>query len=349
MNLTPQDIQQRKFKKRFRGFDVREVDSFLAAVADSFLALMHEDKRHQERIEELEKIHEQQLADEKIIRAAIIDAEKIADDLKEKSRREAIAYQTKEKEIQDKLAWIEAEKEKNLKEVEALLNKANEEIKTRRQKADEEFAKAKSTREKNLQELETVLTTTKGEINALKEELGKLTKDKDETVALQQAASEELISVQEELKEIKKTKAKVTEELRAFLTQYLRQLDTSFDSSSASARYDEISSSDSQDFIFETDDLILDQGLDEETFTELFQDRDAASIEAENISGRAIEEDDLADLYQSIQLPDEDEHNTIEELSEDLLFSPDEQDGSEKKPADSNLHQEKTDTTENGN
>ena len=34
MSLTPQDIQQQKFKTKFRGYDVNEVDGFLAEVAD---------------------------------------------------------------------------------------------------------------------------------------------------------------------------------------------------------------------------------------------------------------------------------------------------------------------------
>ena len=36
MNITPLDIQQQKFKTRFRGFDIQEVDVFLDQMADAF-------------------------------------------------------------------------------------------------------------------------------------------------------------------------------------------------------------------------------------------------------------------------------------------------------------------------
>ena len=36
MNLTPLDIQQQKFKTKFRGFDIREVDAFLEQLANAF-------------------------------------------------------------------------------------------------------------------------------------------------------------------------------------------------------------------------------------------------------------------------------------------------------------------------
>ena len=36
MNLTPLDIQQQKFKTKFRGFDIREVDTFLEQLANAF-------------------------------------------------------------------------------------------------------------------------------------------------------------------------------------------------------------------------------------------------------------------------------------------------------------------------
>jgi len=37
MNITPLDIDNQKFRTRFRGFDVREVDDFLQSVAEDIL------------------------------------------------------------------------------------------------------------------------------------------------------------------------------------------------------------------------------------------------------------------------------------------------------------------------
>ena len=50
MSLTHEDIQQRKFKTKFRGFDINEVDSFLNEVAENFQALMQENTRLNERL-----------------------------------------------------------------------------------------------------------------------------------------------------------------------------------------------------------------------------------------------------------------------------------------------------------
>ncbi|MEJ2098872.1 MAG: DivIVA domain-containing protein, partial [Desulfobacterales bacterium] len=36
MKITPLDIQQQKFKTRFRGFDIREVNAFLKQIAETF-------------------------------------------------------------------------------------------------------------------------------------------------------------------------------------------------------------------------------------------------------------------------------------------------------------------------
>ena len=48
MKMTPLDIQQQQFKTRFRGFDVREVDTFLEQTAGAFEALQRENEEYQE-------------------------------------------------------------------------------------------------------------------------------------------------------------------------------------------------------------------------------------------------------------------------------------------------------------
>jgi cell division initiation protein len=44
MKLTPLDIQQQQFKIRFRGFDIREVDTFLEQTADVIEVLRRENE-----------------------------------------------------------------------------------------------------------------------------------------------------------------------------------------------------------------------------------------------------------------------------------------------------------------
>ena len=44
VNLTPLDIQQQRFKTRFRGFDIQEVDFFLDQMADAFESLLKQNE-----------------------------------------------------------------------------------------------------------------------------------------------------------------------------------------------------------------------------------------------------------------------------------------------------------------
>ena len=54
MKITPLDINNQKFRTRFRGFDVREVDDFLQAAAGELELQLRENLRLKERITELE-------------------------------------------------------------------------------------------------------------------------------------------------------------------------------------------------------------------------------------------------------------------------------------------------------
>lgn len=59
MKITPLDINNQKFRTRFRGFDVREVDDFLQAAAGELELQLRENLRLKERITELESRAEQ--------------------------------------------------------------------------------------------------------------------------------------------------------------------------------------------------------------------------------------------------------------------------------------------------
>ena len=50
VNLTPLDIQQQRFKTRFRGFDIQEVDVFLDQMADAFESLLKQNEKLKEEI-----------------------------------------------------------------------------------------------------------------------------------------------------------------------------------------------------------------------------------------------------------------------------------------------------------
>jgi cell division initiation protein len=51
MDITPLDIQNRQFRVKFRGFDVKEVDAFLEQVAEAFLEFNQRAERLQRALE----------------------------------------------------------------------------------------------------------------------------------------------------------------------------------------------------------------------------------------------------------------------------------------------------------
>jgi cell division initiation protein len=88
MKITPLDIQQQKFRVRFRGFDMVEVDNFLDLLANEFEELIkenhqlrEEDRRKLARINELE-------AEEKELRNTLVSAQRITEEMKNNARRE---------------------------------------------------------------------------------------------------------------------------------------------------------------------------------------------------------------------------------------------------------------------
>jgi cell division initiation protein len=89
MTITPQDIQSKQFHVRLRGFDVNEVDKFLEKIAEEFLILSLEHKQAMERINNLEKEVANFRNKEQAFQNAILSAQKISDEMREKSNREA--------------------------------------------------------------------------------------------------------------------------------------------------------------------------------------------------------------------------------------------------------------------
>ncbi|MFH0808892.1 MAG: DivIVA domain-containing protein [Pseudomonadota bacterium] len=89
MRITPLDIQKQQFRLSFRGFDVREVDAFLTAVAEEFKDLVSDNEAVKAEVARLE----QQLAEyrrrEKTLQDTLFSAQRMAETLKEEARREA--------------------------------------------------------------------------------------------------------------------------------------------------------------------------------------------------------------------------------------------------------------------
>lgn len=89
MKITPLDIQQQQFRIRFRGFDAREVDSFLEQIVDEFKTLIQENGNLQSEIDRLAREIEESRDREKGFKAAMFSAQKALDDMKINAKKEA--------------------------------------------------------------------------------------------------------------------------------------------------------------------------------------------------------------------------------------------------------------------
>ncbi len=87
--LTPIDITQKEFPRRFRGLDRVEVRTFLETVSEELQRLLKENASQQEQIRHLEiriQTHQQR---EKDVNEALFAVQRMADEIKDKSRKEA--------------------------------------------------------------------------------------------------------------------------------------------------------------------------------------------------------------------------------------------------------------------
>ncbi len=87
MALTPLDIQQQQFKVTFRGFDVREVDTFLEQMADAVEALQLDNRRQTEDIQRLKREIQGFQKREETFKQAMLNSQKILEQMKENARK----------------------------------------------------------------------------------------------------------------------------------------------------------------------------------------------------------------------------------------------------------------------
>jgi cell division initiation protein len=89
MKMTPLDIQQQQFKMRFRGFDVREVDTFLEQMADAFESLQGENNRLHQEIKRLQLEAQGYREREESFKRAMLNSQKVLDQMKQNARKSA--------------------------------------------------------------------------------------------------------------------------------------------------------------------------------------------------------------------------------------------------------------------
>ena len=89
MKITPLDIQQQQFKTKFRGFDVREVDTFLEQMADVFESLQSENQRLRKEIKRLQLEGQGYREREESFKRAMLNSQKVLEQMKQNARKSA--------------------------------------------------------------------------------------------------------------------------------------------------------------------------------------------------------------------------------------------------------------------
>ncbi|MFA7468006.1 MAG: DivIVA domain-containing protein [Desulfotomaculaceae bacterium] len=87
--LTPLDIQNKEFKRAFRGYSMEDVDQFLDQLVHDYEALYLENQTLRESLDVSEATKTRYQDMEKIIKDTIIIAQKNAEELKGNAKREA--------------------------------------------------------------------------------------------------------------------------------------------------------------------------------------------------------------------------------------------------------------------
>lgn len=89
MKITALDIYNQGFRRRFRGYDCEEVDSFLEAIAKGFEELTRENKELSDQIKHLENQLEEHRRKEQGVYEALLQAHQYGEEAKSTAERES--------------------------------------------------------------------------------------------------------------------------------------------------------------------------------------------------------------------------------------------------------------------
>ena len=92
MEMTPPDIRQQKFKVRFRGFDIGEVDEFLHQLADESAVLHTKMEQASKDVRRLEKENKEYREREETFTRAWVSSQKVMEQMKENAKLEKRKY-----------------------------------------------------------------------------------------------------------------------------------------------------------------------------------------------------------------------------------------------------------------
>jgi cell division initiation protein len=89
MNVSPLDLRQQRFRTAFRGFDKLEVTSLLNAAAEDYEQALKEADRLRQEVSRLEGVITQQREQEQGLKATLITAQKLSEEIKTNAEEEA--------------------------------------------------------------------------------------------------------------------------------------------------------------------------------------------------------------------------------------------------------------------
>ena len=89
MRITPLDVRNHEFPRRWSGYDSEEVDTFLRMVSADYEIAMRELQSATEKIAHLEQRVQELLANERLLQETLTTAQHLSQDLKQTAMKEA--------------------------------------------------------------------------------------------------------------------------------------------------------------------------------------------------------------------------------------------------------------------
>ena len=88
MKILPLDVQQQKFQRALRGYDMRDVDTFMELIYNEFEDLIKENDELKRALREKTNIADELLEREKTLKETMMTAQQVTEDMKLNARKE---------------------------------------------------------------------------------------------------------------------------------------------------------------------------------------------------------------------------------------------------------------------
>ncbi|MGB9683029.1 MAG: DivIVA domain-containing protein [bacterium] len=127
MPLTPLDVQNADFSRRFRGYDIGEVKEYLTQIADEWENLIHENKRLETRLNDTLEQLEYYKNIESLLKETLLSTQRAMNELRRAAEEEKISIINKaHNDAKEILSRAEEEKAKIEIEIERLKTLSSE-------------------------------------------------------------------------------------------------------------------------------------------------------------------------------------------------------------------------------